>query len=62
MIRVLVVDDHAMVREGLASVLAADGDIEVVGAAANGAEAVDLVRGHDPDVVVMDLSDRKSVV
>ncbi|MBN9153705.1 MAG: response regulator transcription factor [Microbacterium sp.] len=56
MIRVLVVDDHAMVREGLASVLAADGDIEVVGAAANGAEAVDLVRAHVPDVVVMDLS------
>lgn len=56
MIRVLVVDDHAMVREGLAAVLAADGDIEVVGAAANGAEAVDLVRAHVPDVVVMDLS------
>ncbi len=56
MIRVLVVDDHAMVREGLASVLAADGDIEVVAAAANGAEAVDLVRTHLPDVVVMDLS------
>lgn len=42
MIRVLVADDHAMVREGLASVLCADGDIDVVGAAVNGAEAVQL--------------------
>jgi DNA-binding NarL/FixJ family response regulator len=55
-IRVLVVDDHAMVREGLASVLAADGDIEVVAAAANGAEAIDLASEHVPDVTVMDLS------
>lgn len=56
MIRVIVVDDHAMVREGLASVLAADGDIEVVAGAANGAEAVEIVAGQQPDVVVMDLS------
>jgi DNA-binding NarL/FixJ family response regulator len=56
MIRVLVVDDHAMVREGLASVLAVDGDIHVVGAAADGAQAVVLAREHTPDVVVMDLS------
>ncbi|WP_144877303.1 response regulator transcription factor [Microbacterium sp. 1.5R] len=56
MITVLVVDDHAMVREGLASVLAADGDISVVGAAATGAEAVRLAAELRPDVVVMDLS------
>lgn len=56
MIRVLIADDHAMVREGLASVLAADGDIDVVGVAANGAEAVDRAREVGPDVVVMDLS------
>jgi DNA-binding NarL/FixJ family response regulator len=56
MIRVLVVDDHAMVREGLACVLAADGDIEVVASAADGAAAADLVGAHSPDVVVMDLS------
>ena len=56
MIRVIVVDDHAMVREGLASVLGADGDIEVVSSAANGAEAIDLVRTVSPTVVVMDLS------
>ncbi len=56
MIRVLIADDHAMVREGLASVLAADGDIDVVGVAANGAEAVDLAIELEPDVVMMDLS------
>lgn len=56
MIRVIVVDDHAMVRQGLASVLSADGDIDVVAAAVNGAEAVLLVEEHCPDVVVMDLS------
>jgi len=56
MIRVVIADDHAMVREGLASVLTADGDIEVVASAANGAEAVDAVGTHDTDVVVMDLS------
>jgi DNA-binding NarL/FixJ family response regulator len=56
MIRVVIVDDHAMVREGLTSVLAADGDIEVVASAGNGADAVSLVVEHRPDVVVMDLS------
>jgi DNA-binding NarL/FixJ family response regulator len=56
MIRVVIADDHAMVREGLASVLTADDDIRVVGTAANGAEAVVAVRDTDTDVVVMDLS------
>lgn len=56
MIRVLVADDHSMVREGLASVLTADGDIVVVGTAANGAEALAAVREVAVDVVVMDLS------
>ena len=56
MIRVLVVDDHSMVREGLASVLAADGDIVVSATAANGAEAVALVGTTEVDVVVMDVS------
>lgn len=56
MIRVLVVDDHSLVREGLSSVLAADGDIVVAGTAAHGAEAVELVGALDIDVVVMDLS------
>lgn len=56
MIRVLVVDDHAMVREGLAAVLAADGDIDVVGQAADGRAALDLAEAVTPDVVLMDLS------
>lgn len=55
MIRVLVADDHSMVREGLASVLAADGDITVTATAANGAEAL-AAAGDGVDVVVMDLS------
>lgn len=56
MIRAIVVDDHAMVREGLAIVLTADGDITIVGTAANGEEGRDLARSEKPDVVVMDLS------
>jgi DNA-binding NarL/FixJ family response regulator len=56
MIRVLIADDHAMVREGLASVLTADGDIEVVASVANGAEAVAAVGEQPTDVVIMDLS------
>ncbi|SIR44054.1 response regulator transcription factor [Microbacterium sp. RURRCA19A] len=56
MIRVLIADDHAMVREGLASVLTADGDIEIVATAADGAAAVEAVTSHEVDVVVMDLS------
>ncbi|WP_295851792.1 response regulator transcription factor [uncultured Microbacterium sp.] len=56
MIRVLVADDHSMVREGLSSVLAAEGDIEVVATATNGAEAVALVGTTGIDVVVMDVS------
>lgn len=54
--RVLVVDDHALVRSGLRAVLAATGDCEVVGEAATGEEAVALAPGLRPDVVVMDLS------
>jgi DNA-binding NarL/FixJ family response regulator len=56
MIRVLIADDHAMVREGLSSVLTADDDIVVVATAAHGAEAVAVVREYEIDVVVMDLS------
>ncbi|WP_416393618.1 MULTISPECIES: response regulator [unclassified Curtobacterium] len=54
--RVLVVDDHALVRSGLRAVLAATGDCEVVGEAATGEEAVALAPVLRPDVVVMDLS------
>lgn len=54
-IRVLIVDDHGIVREGLKMYLAADGDFEVVGEASNGAEAVEECRHLQPDVVLMDL-------
>lgn len=56
MIRVVVVDDHAVVRSGLAQFLATTGDIELVGVAADGIEALEVVAEHQPDVVIMDLS------
>jgi DNA-binding NarL/FixJ family response regulator len=54
-IRVLVVDDHSVVREGLRMFLARDPDLEVVGEAADGADAVEQARQMRPDVVLMDL-------
>jgi DNA-binding NarL/FixJ family response regulator len=54
-IRVVLVDDHAVVRSGLAQLLDGAGDIEVVGQAGDGREAVVVVRETRPDVVVMDL-------
>ena len=56
MITVLVVDDHAMVRAGLVTLLESGGDVRVVGQAADGAAAVLLARQTTPDVVLMDLS------
>lgn len=55
MIRVVLVDDHAVVRSGLAQLLTGAGDMEVVGQAGDGATAVEVVRETRPDVVVMDL-------
>src|SRR6266487_4146877 len=54
-IRVLIVDDHSVVREGLRMFLARDPDLEVVGEAADGEEALQQSRVLLPDVVVMDL-------
>jgi DNA-binding NarL/FixJ family response regulator len=54
--RVLIADDHGVVREGLARLLPTADDIEVVATAADGAEAVTLYEEHGPDVVLMDLS------
>lgn len=54
-IRVLLVDDHKMMREGLRSLLGGEPDIEVVGEASDGRMALDLVRTLHPDVVVMDI-------
>ena len=56
MTRVLLVDDHALVRAGLAALLGSAERIEVVGAAADGREGVDLAVQLQPDVVLMDLS------
>ena len=56
MIRVLLVDDHRLVRSGLTSLLGTAADIEVVGEAADGAQAVTVVLELEPDVVLMDLS------
>jgi DNA-binding NarL/FixJ family response regulator len=56
MIRVLIADDHAVVREGLARLLLTAGDVEVTGTASDGEEAVALYEEHSPDVVLMDLS------
>jgi DNA-binding NarL/FixJ family response regulator len=55
MIRVVLVDDHAVLRESLARLLDGAPDIEVVGAAGDGEQALDVVRATRPDVVLMDL-------
>jgi len=55
MIRVAVADDQALVRSGFSVLLRTAEDIEVVGEASNGAEAVDLVRSVQPDVILMDI-------
>ena len=55
-IRVMIVDDHDMVREGLKFLLSTALDLDIVGEAANGQEAVDLVPLTEPDVVLMDIA------
>lgn len=56
MIKVVIADDHSVVRDGLRFLLEAEGDISVVGGAANGNEAVRLARQLTPDVVIMDVT------
>ena len=55
LIRILVADDHFVVRQGLAALLAPRNGMEVVGEAATGREAVDLARALQPDVILMDM-------
>jgi DNA-binding NarL/FixJ family response regulator len=55
LIKILLVDDHPVVREGLRGMLAAEEDLTVVAEAGGAAEAVAAVRAHEPDVVLMDL-------
>jgi DNA-binding NarL/FixJ family response regulator len=54
-IRVLMVDDHPLLREGIAAVIEGQADLVVVGEATNGREALEAFRTHKPDVVLMDL-------
>ena len=55
-IRVLLCDDHALVREGTKRLLEGEPDIEVVGEASDGFEAIELARKLSPDVIAMDVS------
>jgi DNA-binding NarL/FixJ family response regulator len=55
MIRVVLADDEAMIRAGLRAILTTDPEIEVVAEAADGREAVDLVRAHRPDIALLDI-------
>ena len=54
--RILLADDHAVVRQGFKMILSAQGDMEIVGEAANGREAVELAEQLKPDIVVMDVA------
>lgn len=56
LIRVVLVDDHAVVRAGVKAVLSSAKDIQVIGEASNGRDGVAMVERLNPDVVVMDLS------
>lgn len=56
MIRILIVDDHVMFREGLKQILAKHGDMNVVGEVGNGTDALQSIRSDEYDVVVLDIS------
>jgi two-component system NarL family response regulator len=54
-IRILVADDHSLVRDGIVSLVSTEKDMQVVAQAADGVEAVELARKHKPDIVLLDL-------
>ncbi len=55
-ITLILAEDHIIVRDGLHALLSAESDMEILAVASNGQEAVELVRKHNPDVVVMDIA------
>ena len=54
-IRILLADDHPLLRDGVAGLMADQPDMELVGEASNGRETIDLFRKHRPDIVLLDL-------
>ena len=56
MTRILIADDHAIVRDGVRALLAAAGDLEVVAEASNGQDAIDLAVSTEPDLILMDIA------
>ncbi len=55
MIRILSVDDHPLLREGIAALIGSEEDMELIAEASNGREALDLFRKHQPDITLMDV-------
>ena len=55
-IRVLLVDDHAILREGLQAMLTLSEDIQVIGEASDGTQAIEFIQRDEPDVIVMDMA------
>src|ERR1035441_2467460 len=55
LIRILTVDDHPLLRKGIAALVNAEPDLKLVAEASNGQEAIDAFRSHQPDVTLMDL-------
>ncbi len=55
-IRIVIADDHSMIREGLKQLLELDGDIQVVGEAGNGEECLEVIEREKPDVVLLDIN------
>ncbi|NPV01218.1 MAG: response regulator transcription factor [Brevinematales bacterium] len=55
-IKIALADDHSIVRKGIRSLLESEPDIEVIGEAGNGYEAIELVRKHSPNIIIMDIS------
>ena len=55
-IRIVIADDHFMIREGLKQLLEMDGDIQVVGEAGNGEECLKVIADVNPDVVLLDIN------